>query len=151
MMAVTRLFVPILVVAGAGALLAQASQAPSFRAGTHTVSLYATVLDRNGETLPELGESDFTVYDNGVPQPITLFSHELQPITIVVMLDRSGSMRGNFDLVKDAAAEFVTQLLPDDRARVGSFSNLIEIDPETFTSSKPALMDVLEHKLQPSG
>jgi hypothetical protein len=97
---------------------------------------------------PELVQNDFSC--KTAAQPITP-SAELQPITIVVMLDRSGSKRSNFSLVKEAAAEFVSQLLPYDRARLGSFSNRIEIDPPAFTSSKQTLLEVLDHKLLPIG
>jgi hypothetical protein len=115
----TRFLVSTLVVGTAGALLAQTPQAPAFHGGTHTVSVYATVSDRNGRSLPDLNQNDFAVFDNGVRQPVTLFRSDLQPITIVVMLDRSGSMLSNFELVKTAAGQFISQLLPDDRARVG--------------------------------
>jgi hypothetical protein len=36
------------------------------------------------------------VFDDGVERPIALFSNETQPITVVVMLDMSGSMIGRF-------------------------------------------------------
>jgi VWFA-related protein len=75
----------------------------------------------------------------------------VQPITIVVMLDRSASMEKKFDLVKKAAATFVEQLLPGDRARIGSFSTKVQIDPEAFTSDTAALRDILEHRLLPPG
>jgi hypothetical protein len=44
-----------------------------------------------------------------------------------MMLDRSGSMRGNFRLVEAAGEAFVRALLPEDKARVGSFA---ETDPD---------------------
>ena len=53
-----------------------------------------------------------------------------------MMLDRSGSMIGNFVSCESAAEQFVEQLLPGDKARIGSFSNRIQIDPKDFTSNK---------------
>src|SRR5690606_22800400 len=96
-------------------------------------------------------QDDFEVFDNGRRQEITLFANDFQPITIVVMLDRSGSMVKNFDLVRKAAERFIDHLGPDDRARVGSFSNRIRIDPEEFTSDRAALVRVLREKLQDPG
>ena len=57
----------------------------------------------------------------------------MQPITVVMMLDRSLSMLANFSLVEQAAETFVDRLLPGDKARIGSFSNRIEVDPRDFT------------------
>src|SRR5262249_48360384 len=75
----------------------------------------------------------------------------IQPITVVMMLDRSGSMVANFDLVRDAAAEFVQQLLPIDKARIGSFADRIQVDPRQFTSEKGALNEILQTELQEAG
>jgi len=124
-------------------VLGVAAQEPQFRGGTHTVSVYATVADQAGHLAPDLTKDDFEVLDDGKPQTVSLFSNDIQPITIVVMLDRSGSMESNFGLERKAAETFITKLLPDDRARVGSFSERIEIDPETFTSDRNELLSAL--------
>ncbi len=73
-----------------------------YRGGTDVVAVYATVTDASGHLVPNLQKSDFTVSDNGKKQPIAVFSNDIQPITIVIMLDRSGSMAENFELVRDA-------------------------------------------------
>ena len=44
--------------------------------------------------MPDLSQDDFEVLDNDKPQPIVVFDNESQPITVVVMLDTSGSMTG---------------------------------------------------------
>jgi VWFA-related protein len=59
------------------------------------------------------------------------------------MLDRSGSMRGNVRLVEQAAEEFVRRLRPEDKARIGTFAERIDIQPEGFTSDQEALLSVL--------
>jgi VWFA-related protein len=128
-----------------------ARQEPSFRAATHTVSIYATVVDGTGRLVPDLTKADFEVFDNGQPQSISVFANDIQPITIVIMLDRSGSMVGNFKLVRDAAEHFVSYLLPADKARLGSFSNRIQIDPSSFTSDKAELIRILHEDLQDGG
>ena len=134
-----------------GVVLVSARQEPKFRSGSDTVSIYATVLDQTGRLVPRLTLDDFEVYDNGRRQTVTVFANDLQPITIVIMLDRSRSMEDHFDLVRKAAERFVEHLEPADRARVGSFANRIEIDPGEFTSDHLALVGVLRTKLQPAG
>lgn len=145
----TRFLITLLTVACAVAL--PDAQRGAFRAATDTVSIYATVVDRSGRLIPDLTKDDFQVFDNGRPQALTVFKNEIQPITIVVMLDRSGSMVGNYEIVNRAAESFVGALLPEDRARLGSFSNQIQIDPQQFTSSKDELRGVLRTKLVNSG
>ena len=121
------------------------------RSGARTVAIYTTVTDKDGRLVPDLAQNDFDIYDNGKLQPMTVFSSELQPITVVMMLDRSGSMRGNFRLVEAAGEAFVRRLRPDDKARIGSFAGRIQVDPEDFTSDQEALVGILRTELQPEG
>ena len=143
-------FVPVLLAVIGGATLLGAQQ-PTFRGGTHTVSVYATVVDRNGRLVPNLTKDDFEVYDNGKLQTLTVFKNDIQPITIVIMLDRSGSMKGNFPIERAAAQQFIAELLPDDKARLGSFSHRVQIDPRDFTSDRNELTRILRENLLDGG
>jgi Ca-activated chloride channel family protein len=115
------------------------------------VAVYVTVSDSTGKLVPNLTQDDFEIYDNGKKQTITLFESGVQPITLVMMLDRSGSMVSNFRLVRSAAEQFVAQLLPGDKARIGSFANRIQLDPRDFTSSQHDLIEILRTELQEAG
>jgi Ca-activated chloride channel family protein len=126
-------------------------QEPVFRAATRTVPVYATVTDAEGRLVPDLGRDDFEILDNGKPQAISIFANDIQPIMVVMMLDRSGSMVDNFRRVQEAAEQFVTRLLPADRARIGSFSYRIQVDPRTFTSDRNELLRILYKELQEPG
>jgi Ca-activated chloride channel homolog len=128
----------------------QDQQAP-FRSGANTVAVYTTVTDSSGRLVPDLTRDDFEIYDNGKKQEISLFANEVQPITIVIMLDRSGSMKQSFNLVAAGAEEFVRRLLPADKARIGSFSTKVQIDPEEFTSDRKSLVGILRDETTPDG
>ena len=128
-----------------------AAQEPTFRGATRTVAVYATVKEMTGRLVPDLDRSAFTVLDNGKRQELTLFANDIQPITVVILLDRSGSMKSNFTLVQQAASRFVDAMLPADKARIGSFSNRIQLDPRDFTSSHGELQTVLSTELQEEG
>ena len=145
---VTLAAVAVLVLPVASAPVRQ--QAP-FRSGSRTVAVFGTVTDGDGRMVPDLTREDFEIRDSGKPQPITVFSNEVQPITVVMMLDRSGSMRGNFGLVQAAAEAFVRRLDPVDRARIGSFAERVRIDPEGFTSDQEEMVRILRSNLQPPG
>ena len=127
------------------------SQSPQFRAGTNTVPVHVTVVDRSGTLVRDLTRDDFEVYDNGVRRPLTVFANTTQPITIVVLLDRSGSVRAHYRLVARAAEAFVRHLLPDDRARIGSFSDGVRIGPDTFTGDQTELLRILREDLLDTG
>ena len=95
---------------------------PIFRSSIRTVPVYATVLDSGGRLVPDLEQGDFSVFDNGKPADVALFSSEPQPFTAVVMLDTSASMTANLKLLNRAAEQFLLRLLPVDRAQVGALT-----------------------------
>jgi VWFA-related protein len=128
-----------------------ALQEPNFKAGNRTVAVYATVTSADGRLVPNLTREAFTIFDKGKRQDLTLFANEIQPITVVLLLDRSGSMRANFRLVEQAAEDFVTEMQPADKARIGSFSDLIQVDPADFTGDRGRLLEILRNDLQPAG
>ena len=57
--------------------------------------LFVTV-DRGGRRVLDLGREDFTVYDGGVRQNLVTFERGDVPITAVVLLDASESMKGRY-------------------------------------------------------
>jgi len=127
------------------------AQEPTFRGATRTVAVYATVAGADGRLVPDLGREAFTILDNGRRQELTLFASDVQRITVVILLDRSGSMKANFTLVQRAAERFVEMMLPADQARIGSFSNRIQVDPRDFTSDHGELLQILRTELQEEG
>jgi Ca-activated chloride channel homolog len=131
--------------------IAVAAQEPTFRGGNRTVAVYATVMGADGRLVPDLSRDAFSIVDNGKRQALTLFANDVQPITVVMLLDRSGSMKANFSLVQQAAEHFVDVMLPLDKARIGSFSNRIQVDPRDFTSDHQELFRILRTELQEEG
>ena len=122
---------------------AQEPQKP-IRVSTRTVALYATVTDPEKRLVPDLTEADFEIYDNGKLQPMNLFDNNPQPISVIVMLDTSGSMTLALDLVKRAAEQFLIRMLPGDQGMVGAFNDKIEFHPEGFTSNRDELVSLLK-------
>jgi VWFA-related protein len=127
------------------------AQQPTFTGANRTVAVFATVTDASGRLVPDLTRDQFQIDDNGARQELTLFGNEIQPITVVMLLDRSTSMRRNFELVEKAAEQFVNVMLPADKARIGSFSDRIQVDPRDFTSDHDELLKILRTELQFEG
>jgi VWFA-related protein len=136
---------------GLATITVAAQQQPTFKSGVRTVAVYATVQQQGGRLVPDLTREDFEVKDSGKVQPISVFSAEIQPINVILMLDRSGSMQGNYSLLEAAAHAFVRKLRPDDKARIGSFAETIQIDPEAFTSNQNELIEIIRTRLQKQG
>jgi Ca-activated chloride channel family protein len=118
------------------------TQQATFRSSTRIVPVFATVTDNQGRLVPDLQQADFTILDNGKPQQISFFLNEVQPFTVVVMLDTSASMTANLDLLKSAAEQFVLRMLPADKGQVGAFNDKIQFSG-TFTSDRDDLIGAL--------
>lgn len=118
-------------------------QQATFKSGTSIVPVLTTVTDGQGRLVPNLEQAEFTILDNGKPQPITLFQNETQPFTVVVMLDFSFSMTTHLDLLKQATEQFILRMLPADKGQVGAFSDKIQFSGE-FTSDRDDLVAALK-------
>ena len=103
------------------------AQGQKIKVSTESVPVYVTVTDNEKRLVPDLVLEDFEVLDNGKPQPLSVFGNDVLPISVVVMLDTSGSMTGNLAILKDGAEQFLLRLLPGDRARVGDFNDKIQM------------------------
>src|SRR5258706_3262553 len=115
-----------------------------FRSGTRVVSIFATVIDAQKRLVPDLAKADFEILDNDKPQEIQVFVNEVQPITVVVMLDPSASMTGNLSLLENAAEQFLIRLQPKDKGLVGAFNDKIEFFPANFTGDRDRLVKSLK-------
>lgn len=119
------------------------AQEPTFRAATQIVPLYATVTDQQNRLVSDLTKEDFEILDNQKPQTIQVFLNEVQPISVVVMLDTSASMTGSLSLLQAAAEQFLLRLLPKDQGSVGAFNDKIEF-VSGFTSNRDSLVASLK-------
>ena len=132
----------------AALLLLSTGGSAQFGTRTELVSIYTTVHDGTMRLVPDLTKDDFIVTDNGKVQEITYFSNEITPFSVIVMLDRSRSMFQHRAEIGKAAAAFVQKLLPNDKARIGSFGdyagNRVVIRPSVFSSSQAELIEALQ-------
>ena len=84
-----RISVMIAVLAGTAALQAQ----PAFRSSVDLVTVPVTVTAREQAwRVGELGPADFRIFEDGVPQELSLVTHEPRALSICILLDSSPSM-----------------------------------------------------------
>lgn len=88
---------------------------PSFRsASSELVVLPVTVTDKRGRFVSDVPRDRFSVFDNGRPQPLALFTNEDTPVTIGLVVDNSGSVGPKLGEIVAAALAFARASNPDD-------------------------------------
>jgi Ca-activated chloride channel homolog len=108
------------------------------------VVLHATVLDHHGRMVNDLGEKNFRVSENGVPQKLSFFSHADVPVTMGIVIDDSGSMREKRPAVNAAALTFVKTSNPADQVFVVNFNDVYYLDtPGNFAANMEELKAAL--------
>ncbi len=109
-----------------------------FRGGTDLVQLNVTVANGAGHFVSGLTRDDFQVFEDGVPQDVSVFSAERQPIALSILLDSSTSMDTKIAVAQEAAVGFVKRLAATDIAEVIEFNSHERLD-QPFTRDKTAL------------
>ena len=107
------------------------------------LQLFTTATDQQGQVVSGLIKDDFVVLDNDKPQTPTLFEIDVQPITAIVLIDRSASMIGTFEPLVAAVDRFVRALRPQDQVRAGTFSDKVQFTSH-FTSNPDELIPELK-------
>jgi Ca-activated chloride channel family protein len=105
---------------------------------TTVVSVTAVVQDKNGAFIRGLGPNDVVVTEDGVKQEVAYFREasgpgERIPLSVVLVLDSSGSMKNNMHFLQEAAVTFVNKLEEADKALVVDFNSGVRGSAE-FTS-----------------
>jgi Ca-activated chloride channel family protein len=111
----------------------------TFRADVRAVAVYATVKDQSGRLVTDLRQEDFRVFDEGRPVALELFDATPQPMDVVLLFDTSMSMTGSLTTLRDAAAALLARLGPQDRVRMGAFSDAAMFGP-AFSADPQELM-----------
>jgi VWFA-related protein len=124
----------------------QSSPQPKIAVEVKTVSVLATVRDKHGKTVSTLSKDDFTLTEDGHPQPIDYFARESDlPLRLGLLVDTSLSQRRVLEQERSASYSFLDHLLrPDkDQAFVIHFDREVELLQE-FTPSRPKLQAALQ-------
>lgn len=119
------------------------SIAPVFSSETRLVALNVTVIDKNGHPVPDLPKSAFQIFENNVSQPMDTFNHEDVPVSLALVIDSSGSMRGKQPGVVAAAIALVQDSNPQDESFVVDFNDQSYMDVD-FTSDIATLRKGLD-------
>jgi VWFA-related protein len=129
----------------AGLLRAQEKET-TFSSDVKVVNLFATVRDKQGRIVSNLGKDDFTVTEDGHPETIKYFSRETDlPLTLGLLVDTSLSQRRVLGQEKTASYRFLDKVLRADKDK----TFVIHFDHESellqdLTSSRAELQRALD-------
>jgi Ca-activated chloride channel family protein len=119
---------------------------PTFQVESDVVSVTAVVYDKAGRFIRGLGKADVQVLEDGVPQEVSFFSEvkgERIPLSVVLVLDGSGSMQKTMPFLREAATTFIHKLEDADKALVVQFNQSVKGSVE-FTSDIERLDDFVD-------
>ena len=127
-----------------GSVLLAQDPLPSIKVDVDLVSILTSVRDKRGALIPTLQKEDFTILEDGKPQPIKYFTKETDlPLTIGLLVDVSGSQRNLIDIERSAASQFFREVLrKKDLAFLISFGEETEL-LQDYTGSPRLLTDGL--------
>lgn len=116
------------------------------RIETEEVNLNVRVVDRNNRPVSNVGKAEFKIYEDNVLQEITSFSKAEVPTNYALVIDNSGSLRGQLDKVIEASKIIVNTNRPGDNTSVIRFvsSDKIEITQD-FTPDKSLVNEALDN------
>jgi VWFA-related protein len=93
----------------------------TFKTGVSDVRVDVQVTD-GSQLIKDLTKDDFAVTDEGQPQSIVSFAHGDEPVTLILLLDISGSMQKYIDEIATEARESLEHLRPGDRVAIMVFA-----------------------------
>src|ERR1041384_2527446 len=81
---------------------------------TEVVSVTVTVTDSYNRLVTGLDKQHFEVFEDKVKQDILFFNDEDSPVSVGIIFDVSGSMKGKLSRARDALNAFIKTSHPDD-------------------------------------
>ena len=118
--------------------------AATIRVDTDLVTLDVGVADREGNrSTSGLQVEDFVVFENGVRQKVSSFEATEVPFSLVLLIDTSGSTRGDVELMRRSVRGFLRELRPQDRVALIQFNKEIELLKD-LTTDRRAIESALD-------
>jgi Ca-activated chloride channel family protein len=114
----------------------------TFTSRTDVVTVPVSATNRTGtERIRDLTVDRFRLFEDGLEQAITVFSHERRPVSLCIVLDSSLSMAGPRQVLAErAVSALVTDLEPDDQLSLVIFAQRTEVRiPWTAAAAFPPI------------
>lgn len=111
------------------------------------MELYVKITDQNNTPIIDFQIGDFAITENNTPLPIDSITYSRTPLSVVLVLDRSGSMDDGsanppYKQLNEAVIGFINALSLIDMVEIIDFGTTVEISKE-FTNDKNELIDTI--------
>jgi Ca-activated chloride channel family protein len=116
-----------------------APEGSAFRADSWLVLVPVTVVDRHGAIVNGLGSDAFTLIEDGAPRLIRSFSEEDAPVSIGIVLDLSGSMKGVLGAAKESLRALIQDANPGDEV----FLNGVSTQPRAYSGFEDGFAETM--------
>src|SRR5437660_4585744 len=114
------------------------------KVNTDLVVFDTQVIDKKTKrVIGDLTKEDFELSDNGARQQISYFSRDELPLSIMLLLDVSGSVRPILHQIRDGALNALQRLKPEDRVAVMAFANTSKL-AQNFTNDRKLAAQKIE-------
>ena len=122
-----------------------AGRESTVRIDTSLVLVDGIVLDKKTHAIiGDLKQQDFTIKENGNVRAITHFSREELPLSVVLLVDVSGSVQPIIEEIRKAALDALGRLKPTDRVATMVFANRSKV-VTPLTTDHHAVADRLDY------
>jgi Ca-activated chloride channel homolog len=115
----------------------------TFGSEVEVVNLNLSVTQEGERFVTDLKEEEISVFEDGVPQKLCLFTRERLPLSLSILIDSSASMNPNLGVARAAAQRLLSMLGPQDEAAIIEFNQRHNV-VQDFTSDRAALVQALE-------
>jgi VWFA-related protein len=124
--------------------LALAAFLPPAVAQTSAITIYASVTDKAGHFVADLTPADFILKDDGQVRPAATVVRDTSPVTLLLLVDHSGSMTQVVPQVDALALGVIDGLQSADRLRLGQLApTVLALNPPDFSDDRVALRRAL--------
>jgi Ca-activated chloride channel family protein len=114
------------------------------KVNTHLVVFDAQVIDKKTKrVIGDLAKEDFIITENGVKQEVSYFSRDELPLSIVLLLDVSRSVRPIIHDIRDGALSALQRLKPEDEVAVMAFGTAYQL-VQDFTKDRRLVAEKIE-------
>lgn len=138
------LLLPILLAAHSAAPVRQGDDTGKISVNVDRVNILFTVKDNKGKLITDLKPEDFKLSEDGKPQTIERVNIDRDlPLSIALLIDRSGTVQNQLKVEKDAAIEFLNKTLKrgKDKAVIIGFDTAVDDLSSGFTDDLERLSD----------
>lgn len=117
----------------------------SVKLGVELVVMDVQVLKKpTARAVGDLKKEDFAVYEDGIKQAITHFSQDRLPLSVVLLLDVSRSVRPFSTQIRDGALQALQRLKPEDEVALAAFATSTRV-VQGFTKDRRLIADQIEN------